>query len=137
LRSVEDLKECQVDNEGISHYHLGNERRSDEDLEDFQEGSGSLEDCQGGILHYQVGRDEHLRLSESLMDSEENLIQQGVLMNMGSVDLIICQGSSGSVSYCQVGRDEQVNLDQPEKLTEQMRLSDSLINLEMERDQQV
>jgi hypothetical protein len=84
-----------------------------------------------------VGRDENLRPSEGLMDSEESSIQQGVLMKMGSVDLIVCQGSSGSIPYCQVGRDEQMNLDQPEELTEQMRLSDSLINSEMNLDQQM
>jgi hypothetical protein len=36
-----------------------------------------------------------------------------------------------------VGRDEQVNLDQPEELTEQMRLSEGLINSEMDLDQQM
>jgi hypothetical protein len=51
-----------------------------------------------------------LRPSEGLMDSEESSIQQGVLMKMGSVDLIVCQGSSRSIPYCQVGRDEQMNL---------------------------
>jgi hypothetical protein len=92
------------------HCQLGNERRSDEDLEDCQEGSESIEDCQegsGSMLNCQVGRDEKLRLSESLMDSMESSIQQELLMKMGSVDLIICQGSSGSIPYCQVGRDEQ------------------------------
>ena len=37
----------------------------------------------------QVGRDDHLRLSESLMDSKESSIQQGLLMKMGSVDIIV------------------------------------------------
>jgi hypothetical protein len=36
-----------------------------------------------------------------------------------------------------VGRDEQVNLDQPEKLTEQMRLSEGLINSDMDLDQRM
>jgi hypothetical protein len=45
-------------------------------------------------------------------------IQQGVLMKMGSVDLIVCQEGSRDIPYCQVGRDEQVSLDQPRKLTE-------------------
>jgi hypothetical protein len=104
--------------------------RSLRDLEDCQEGSGSISDCQ-------VGRDENSRLSESLMDSEVSSIQQGLLMKMGSVDLIVCQESSGSIPYCQVGRDEQVNFDQPEELTEQMRLSEGLINSEMSLDQHV
>ena len=66
-----------------------------------------------------MGRDESSRLSEGLMDSEVSSIQQGVLMKMGSVDLMVCQGSSsGSIPYCQVGRDEQVNFDQPEELKE-------------------
>jgi hypothetical protein len=53
----------------------------------------------------------------------ESSIQQGLLMNMGSVDLIVCQDSSGSIPYCQVGRDEQ------------MRLSVGLINLEVSWNQ--
>jgi hypothetical protein len=69
------------------HCQLGNDQRSLRDLEDCQEGSGSILNCQ-------VGRDEHLRLSEGLMDSEKSSIQQGVLMKMGSVDLMVCQGSS-------------------------------------------
>jgi hypothetical protein len=44
------------------------------------------------------------------MDSEESSIQQGVLMKMGSVDLIVYQEGSGSIPYCQVGRDEQMRL---------------------------
>jgi hypothetical protein len=88
----------------------------------------NLEDCQEGrrrILDFQVGRDENLRLSESLMDSEVSSIQQGVLMKMGSVDLIIYQESSKSIPYCQMGRDEQ------------MGLSESLINSEVDLDQHV
>jgi hypothetical protein len=42
-------------------------------------------------------------------------------MKMGSVDLMICQGSSSdSIPYFQVGRDGQMNSDQPEELTEQV-----------------
>ena len=52
------------------------------------------------------------------MDSEVSSIQQELLMKMGSVDLIVCQESSGSIPYCKVGRDEQVDFDQPEELTE-------------------
>jgi hypothetical protein len=81
------------------------------DLEDCQEGSEDISYCQ-------VGRDEHLRLSESLMDSEESSIQHWVLMKMGSVDLIICQEGSGSIPYCQMGRDELISRIQPEELTE-------------------
>jgi hypothetical protein len=36
-----------------------------------------------------VGRDKNVRPSEGLMDSEVSSIQQGVLMKMGSVDLIV------------------------------------------------
>jgi hypothetical protein len=71
------------------------------------------------------------------MDSEVSSIQQGVLMKMGSVDLIVCQEGSGSIPYFQMGKDEQVSWNQPEELTEQMRLSDGLINLGMNLDQQV
>ena len=131
MRSAKDLKDFHEDNEGISHCQLGNDKRSLRDLKYCQEGSGSMEDCQGG-------RNEHLRLSEGLMDSMDSSIQQRVLMKMGSVDLMIYQGSSrGSIPYFQVGRDGQMNLDQPEELTEQMRLSDSLINSKVSLDQQM
>jgi hypothetical protein len=88
LRSAEDLMDCQEDSQGISHCQLGNEMRSLRDLKDCQEGSGSISNCQ-------VGRDKNTRLSESLMDSEVSSIQQGVLMKMGSVDLIVCQEAAG------------------------------------------
>jgi hypothetical protein len=108
--------------------------RSLRDLEDCQEGSGT-------ILNFQVGRDENPRLSESLIDSEESSIQQGLLMKMGSVDLIVCQEGSESIPYCQVGRDEQMRLsvglinsevswNQPGELTEKM-------NSKMDLDQQM
>jgi hypothetical protein len=91
------------------------------DLKYCQEGSES-------VSNYQVGRNENLRLSEGLMDSEKSSVQQGVLMKMGSVDLIVYQVSSRSIPYCQVGRDEHMNLNHPEELTE-MRLSEGLIVL--------
>jgi hypothetical protein len=72
-----------------------------------------LEDCQEdneSILDFEVDREEHSRLYESLMDSEVSSIQQAVLMKMGSVDLIICQEGSEQIPYFQVGRDEQVSL---------------------------
>jgi hypothetical protein len=130
LRSLRDLMDCQEDSEQILHCQLGNERRSLWHLEDFQEGSKSISDCQ-------EGRDEHSRLSESLMDLEKSSIQQGLLMKMGSIDLMVCQESSGSIPYCQVGRDEQGNFDQPKEMTEHMRLSKGLINSEIELDQHV
>jgi hypothetical protein len=58
-------------------------------------------------------------------------------MKVGSIDLIVCQEGSKNIPYFQVGRDEQINLDQPKKLIEKMRLSEGLINLEVEKDQQV
>jgi hypothetical protein len=84
LISLRGLTYCHEDSQGISHCQLGNDMRSLRDLKDCQEGSESISDCQ-------VGRDEHSRLSESLMDSEVSSIQQGLLMKMGSVDLIVCQ----------------------------------------------
>jgi hypothetical protein len=83
LRSLWDLIYYHEDSQGISHFQLGNEMRSLRDLKDYQEGSGSISNCQ-------VGRDENSRLYESLMDLEVSSIQKGVLMKMGSVDLIIC-----------------------------------------------
>jgi hypothetical protein len=35
LRSAEDIMDCQEDSEKTLHCQLGNERRSDEDLEDY------------------------------------------------------------------------------------------------------
>jgi hypothetical protein len=78
-----------------------------------------------------VGRDESAGLSESLMDSKVSSIQQGLLMKMGSVDLIVCQEGSTDIPYCQMGRDEQMRLyvglinsevswNQPGELTEQV-----------------
>jgi hypothetical protein len=125
LRSAEDLTDCHEDSQGVSICQLGNDQRSLRDLEDCQEGSRSILNCE-------VGRDENLGPSEGLTESS---IQQGVLMKMGSVDLIVCQEGSGDIPYCQVGRDEQVNLDQPEELTEQMRLSEGLINSRTNLDQ--
>jgi uncharacterized protein (DUF1697 family) len=47
------------------------------------------------------------------------------VMKVGSVDLIICQKGSEQIPYCQLGRDEQ------------MRLSEGLINSEMDLDQKM
>jgi hypothetical protein len=80
---VEDLTDCQEDSEGILHCQLGNDKISLRDLKDCQEGSESILECQ-------VGRDENTRPFEGLMDSEKSSIQQGVLMKMGLVDLIVC-----------------------------------------------
>jgi hypothetical protein len=91
----------------------------------------------GIVLNYQVGSDENLRLFEGLVDSTKSSIQQGLLIEMGSVDLMVCQGSSRDIPYFQVGRDEQMNLDHPEEMTEQMRLFDSLINSKVNLDQQM
>jgi hypothetical protein len=44
-----------------------------------------------------------MRLSESLMNSGMSLGQQGVLMKMGSIDLINCQVGRSELSSCQVG----------------------------------
>jgi hypothetical protein len=77
-------------------------------------------------------------LFESLMDSEVSSSQQEVLMKMGSVDLIVCQGSSREIPYFQVGRDKQmrlseglinseVSLNQPEELTEEEDLRSLLM----------
>jgi hypothetical protein len=112
LGSVEDLKDCREESQETLHCQLGDERRSSEGLEDCQEGSGSILSCL-------EGRDEKLRLSESLLDSRESSSQQRLLMKMGSVDLIICQGSSsGSIPYGQMGRDDLRSQTQPGELTE-------------------
>ena len=122
MGSVEDLKDCHEDSQGISNGQLGVDQRSLRGLEDYHEGSESIEDCQegsGSVLSFLEGRDEKLRLSESLLDSRESSIQQRLLMKMGSVDLIICQGSSSeSIPYGQMGRDDLRSQNQPGELTE-------------------
>jgi hypothetical protein len=105
LRYVENLNGLEEEMVQVCEPETGkffseeNELGSFEDLKHCQEGSGNISDCQ-------VGRDENSRLSESLMDSEVSSIQQGLLMKMGLVDLIVCQESNGSIPYFQVGRDE-------------------------------
>jgi hypothetical protein len=80
------------------------------------------------------------------MDSEVSSIQQGVLMNMGSVDLMVFQEGNRDIPYFQMGRDEKMRLsvglinlevswNHPEKLTEKMRLSEGLRNPEMKLEQ--
>jgi hypothetical protein len=122
LGSIEDLKDCREDSQGISNGQLGMDQRSRRGLEDCQEGSESIEDCQegsGSVLSCLVGKDEKLRLPESLMDSGKSSIQQGLLMKMGLVDLMVCKESrSGSIPYGQMGRDDLRNKIQPGELTE-------------------
>jgi hypothetical protein len=55
------------------------------------------------IPYCQVGKGEHMRLSESLMNSRMSLGQQGVLMEMGSINLINCQVGISELLSCQVG----------------------------------
>jgi hypothetical protein len=53
--------------------------------------------CQVGseeFLIFQVGREKKMRLFESIESSEVSSCQQGVLMEMGSIDLIDCQVGS-------------------------------------------
>jgi hypothetical protein len=88
------------------------------------------------VSNCQVGRNENSRLSEGLMDSKKSLVQQGMLTKMGSIDIMVYQVSSGSIPYFQVGRDEEMNLNQPGELTE-MRLSEGLVVSEIDLDQQV
>jgi hypothetical protein len=86
MRSTEDLMDCQEDSEEVSHCQLGNEQRLLWNLEDCQEGSGSVSNCQEGsksIKDCQEGRDEHLIPSEGLIKIS---IQKGVLMRMGSME---------------------------------------------------
>jgi hypothetical protein len=118
LRSTKDLTDCHEDSQGISHCQVGNGTISLRDLTDCQEGNSKFPVCQ-------VGKGIEMGLSESLMDSEMSSIQPKVLIKMGSVDLIVYQGSSRKIPYYQVGRDKQV------------RLCESLMNSEVSLDQQM
>jgi hypothetical protein len=71
-----------------------------------------------------VGREKEMRLFESLGSSKVISCQQGVLMEMGSIDLIDYQVSNAEIPYCQVGKGEK------------MRPCESLMNSEViEEDQ--
>jgi hypothetical protein len=64
-----------------------------------------------------------VRLFESLGSSEVSSCQQGVLMEMRSLeDIIDCQEGKEEIPYCQVGKGEQMKLEvssyQQEELTE-------------------
>jgi hypothetical protein len=134
MRSAEDLKDCHEDGQETLHFQLSDERRSGEYLEDCQEGNESVLSCL-------EGRDEKLRLSESLLDSRESSIQQRLLMKMGSVDLIVCQGSGGSIPYFQVGMDEQikpsVGLSNSEVSWNQLRELTKQVDSRMNVDQEM
>jgi hypothetical protein len=52
------------------------------------------------IPYFQVGKGEKMRLSESLMNSRMSSGQQGVLMKMGSIDLIKCQVGRSEILSC-------------------------------------
>jgi hypothetical protein len=73
--------------------------RSLEDLIDCQVGSRKFPICQ-------VGREKEMRLSESLGSSEVSSCQQGVLMEMRSIDLIDCQEGREEIPYFQEGKGE-------------------------------
>jgi hypothetical protein len=74
-RSVEDLVDFQEGRDELSDFQVGNKKRSVEDLIDFQEGRSESSD-------FQVGKVKKMRLSESLVNSEESSDQQGVLTEM-------------------------------------------------------
>jgi hypothetical protein len=133
LGSAEDLKNCQEGREEILVFQVGNEMRSLRDLMDCQEDSQ-------GILHFQLGNE--MRSLRDLIDCQEGserfpFFQVGKETKMESVDSMHYQESSESTPYCQVGRDEQMSWNQPEELTDKMRLSVGLMNSEMSLDQHV
>jgi hypothetical protein len=63
-----------------------------------------------------------MRLFEILESSEVISCQQGVMVEMGSIDLIDFQVGNKKIPYCQVGKGEQ------------MRLTESLMNSGMSLD---
>jgi hypothetical protein len=86
-----------VGRSGLSSFQVGNGKRSVEDLAYLQGSSGESSDFQVGnemgsldLIHYQVGskkfpncqvgKGKEMRLSESLMNSEESSYQQGLLI---------------------------------------------------------
>jgi hypothetical protein len=95
-RSVSGLINCQEGRDEFSNCQVGNEMRSLEDLIDCQEDNSGNSYCQ-------VGKEEQMRLSESLMNSGMSSGQQGVLMKMGSIDLVNYQVGRSELSSCQVG----------------------------------
>jgi hypothetical protein len=89
MRLTEDLINCQVGRSELSSCQVGNGKRSVEGLAYCQGGSGESSDCQVGnemgsddlidcqvgsrkFPNCQVGKGKEMRLSESLMNSEES-----------------------------------------------------------------
>jgi hypothetical protein len=66
-----------------------------------------------------VGREKEMGLFESLGSSEVSSCQQGVLMEMRSIDLIDYQEGREEIPYCREGKGEQ------------MRPSEGLMNSEV------
>jgi hypothetical protein len=99
-RSLEDLVNCQGGSEESSICKEGNEMGSLDDLRDCQVSSKELLDCQVGnvmrsledLIEFQVGRGKEMRLSKSLMNSEESSDQQGVLTGEGQKSILMIGG---------------------------------------------
>jgi hypothetical protein len=99
-RSLEDLVNCQGGSEESSICKEGNEMGSLDDLRDCQVSSKELLDCQVGnvmrsledLIEFQVGRGKEMRLSKSLMNSEESSYQQGVLTGEGQKSILMIGG---------------------------------------------
>jgi hypothetical protein len=95
LGSIEDLKDCREDSQGISNGQLHVDQRSLRGLEDCQEGSESIEDCQEG--------------SEIIEDCQEGREEIPVCREgneLGSVeDLKDCREGSQGISNCQLGKE--------------------------------
>jgi hypothetical protein len=69
----------------VSDFQVGNEMGSLEDLIDCQEGREEIPD-------FQVGKGEEMRLSDSLMNSEVSLDQQGMLTEEDQRSILIIGG---------------------------------------------
>jgi hypothetical protein len=84
-RSEKGLRNCQVSSEESSDFQVGNEMGSLEDLIDCQMGRTKIPD-------FQVGKGEEMRLSDSLMNSEVSLDQQGEMMEEDQKYILIIGG---------------------------------------------
>jgi hypothetical protein len=109
MRLTEDLINCQVGRSGLSSCQVGNGKRSVEGLTYCQGGCGESSDCQVGnemgsddlidcqvgsrkFPNCQVGKGKEMRLSESLMNSEESSDQQGVMTGENQKRILIIGG---------------------------------------------
>jgi hypothetical protein len=146
MRLTEDLINCQVGRSGLSSCQVGNGKRSVEGLAYCQGSSGESSDCQVGnemgsldlidcqvgsrkFPNCQVGRGKEMRLSESLMNSEESSDQQGVLTGEDQKSILMIGGIRVFLPHSPVEARECV----ADAATEERQPTETVMEEEMEQ----